>query len=520
MNGPDLYSFRALWRHYRQCRRNKRNTINALAFEANAEASLLALQEELRDHSYKPGRSVCFITDGPKPREVFAADFRDRVVHHLLVSHQERVFEPIFIHDSYACRKNKGTLAASDRLVTFLRQATANGRRPAWALKLDVASFFPSIDKQTLFAVLTRKIMHAELLWLTRTLLFHDPTTDYYFRSLIKGAPAPESPHYPIPPHKSLFRTSNERGLPIGNLTSQFWGNVYLNELDQFIKRQLKCRYYLRYVDDMVLLVEDAETLSEWCEAIKRFLSEQLKLSVRPEMTTPFPVRRGIDFVGWKTWWNYRLPRRRTLANLKTRLDGFERTAVQKTLSGMAQRVDLRRRDADGSAGRLYSMFASYAGHLKHGAALKAWEEIWTTRPWLEALLERRNWWFAERWSRRRLLRGRNFHSQYWQLACHAGEHSLVFFQVGRFIEFYGPQRLLATRVLGLRPAAIHRGRFALVAGFPVRLAEVYFRRAIAQGVPVVALRRIPEQVGFAYRTRLPSVLLIPASYRDMRRRT
>jgi RNA-directed DNA polymerase len=100
MNGPDLYSFRALWRHYRQCRRNKRNTINALAFEANAEASLLALQEELRDHSYKPGRSVCFITDGPKPREVFAADFRDRVVHHLLVSHQERVFEPIFIHDS------------------------------------------------------------------------------------------------------------------------------------------------------------------------------------------------------------------------------------------------------------------------------------------------------------------------------------------------------------------------------------------------------------------------------------
>lgn len=131
MIGPDLYSFRALWRHYRQCRRNKRNTVNALIFEANAEATLLALQEELRAHTYKPGRSICFITDGPKPREVFAADFRDRVVHHLLVSHQEQVFEPIFIHDSFACRKAKGSLAASGRLMTFLRQATANGKRAA-----------------------------------------------------------------------------------------------------------------------------------------------------------------------------------------------------------------------------------------------------------------------------------------------------------------------------------------------------------------------------------------------------
>ena len=183
MNGPDLYSFEKLWRHYRQCRRNKRNTANALAFELNAEENLLALQEELRTHTYQPGRSICFITDGPKPREVFAADFRDRVVHHLLVSHQERVFEPIFIHDSYACRKGKGTLAASDRLMTFLRRVTANGKRPAWALKLDVASFFPSIHKGTLFTILTRKIKHPELVWLTQTILFHDPTMNYYFRS-------------------------------------------------------------------------------------------------------------------------------------------------------------------------------------------------------------------------------------------------------------------------------------------------------------------------------------------------
>jgi len=144
VTGPDLYSFRALWRRYRVCRRNKRNTDNALAFEIDAEAKLLALGQELRTHAYRPGRSICFITDGPKPREVFTADFRDRVVHHLLVSELEKLYEPRFIHDSYACRTGKGTLAASDRLMVFLRRATANGRRPAWALKLDVASFFPS----------------------------------------------------------------------------------------------------------------------------------------------------------------------------------------------------------------------------------------------------------------------------------------------------------------------------------------------------------------------------------------
>jgi hypothetical protein len=149
--GPDrIYSFEALYRAYRRCRRTKRNTFNALAFEIAAEAKLLELRCELIEHTYRPGRSICFITDGPKPREVFAADFRDRIVHHLLVAEQERIFEPRFIHDSYACRKGKGTLAASDRLLLFLRRITANGRRPAWALKLDVASFFPSIDKEVL----------------------------------------------------------------------------------------------------------------------------------------------------------------------------------------------------------------------------------------------------------------------------------------------------------------------------------------------------------------------------------
>lgn len=163
---------------------------------------------------------------------------------------------------------------------------------------------------------------------------------------------------------------------------------MYLNELDQFIKRKLKCRYYLRYVDDMVLLADDGETLTRWCEAIQEFLREKLKLSLRPEMTTPFLVKQAIDFVGWKTCWNYRLPRRRTLRNLATKLDSFERREVRLAFGGLAQRVDLRRLDERGSGRKFFSMLASYAGHLKHGAAMGTWKTLWVKHRWMEALLK------------------------------------------------------------------------------------------------------------------------------------
>lgn len=190
----ELYSFENLWNAYRQCRRTKRGTLNALAFEVDAEAKLFELQDELLAHTYRPGTSICFVSDGPKPREVFAADFRDRIVHHLLLWRVEPVFEHRFIHDSYACRRGKGVLAASDRLMTFLRQVTANRRQAAWALKLDVASFFPSIHKETLYGILCAAIADPELRWLTATILFHDPTTDYVFHKGPAFVPPPGRP--------------------------------------------------------------------------------------------------------------------------------------------------------------------------------------------------------------------------------------------------------------------------------------------------------------------------------------
>jgi hypothetical protein len=256
-----------------------------------------------------------------------------------------------------------------------------------------------------------------------------------------------------------------------------------------------------------------ARLWSEWCEAIKDFLREHLKLSVRPEMTAPFLVNRGIDFVGWKTWWNYRLLRRRTLRNLATKIDSFERTAVRTAFGGLAQRVDLRRLDERSSSKKFYSMLASYAGHLRHGAAFKNWEETWTKRAWLRALLERRGWSFGERWSRRRLLRARSFHSQYWRLAIHAGEESLIFFQVGRFIEFYGPQRFLAVQALGLRAVAMDRGRFAIITGFPARLFDFYVRRAIHCDLTVVEVRQVSARLGAERASRLPRAVLIPLGH-------
>lgn len=158
MRFASVFSFENLHRRYLQCRRNKRNTANALRFEVRQEEQLLGLHEALTRRTYRPGRSVCFLTQWPKLREIFAADFRDRVVHHVLVDFLEKIWEPIFIHDSYACRKTKGVHAAVKRLRSFIRQATANGTRAAWYLQLDIRNYFMSIDKQVLFDLLAAKM--------------------------------------------------------------------------------------------------------------------------------------------------------------------------------------------------------------------------------------------------------------------------------------------------------------------------------------------------------------------------
>ncbi|MEN8133096.1 MAG: reverse transcriptase/maturase family protein [Pseudomonadota bacterium] len=356
-------SLENIYRQYHHCRRNKRNTVNALRFEAEQEKNLIALREALIDRSYQPRRSVCFFTTRPKLREILAADFRDRVVHHLLVDYLEKIWEPIFIHDSYACRKGKGVHKGVTRLQQFIRQVTANGTQPAWYLQLDIRNYFMSIDRDILFGMLAAKLSDETALWLTRMLVYHDVTENCHFRGradLLKK----------IPPHKTLFGAGPDKGLPIGNLNSQFFANVYLNRLDQFVKHDLKCYHYLRYCDDFVLLSHDQQQLVDWRDQIKGFLRDELRLVLNDRQRLA-PVSNGIDFLGYIVRRDYRLVRRRVVGHLKAKLKVFEAQLVS-----IAQGVCCYRFD-EVVLDRLAAVLSSYLGHFKLASTWNLWRSIW-----------------------------------------------------------------------------------------------------------------------------------------------
>ena len=306
--------------------------------------------------------------------------------------------------------------------------------------------------------------------------------------------PPPDSPDYPIPAQKSLFGDDTDSGLPIGNLTSQFWGNVYLNELDQFVKRRLRCRHYLRYVDDMVLVDRDPKRLRAWRVEIEKFLADKLLLWLRADTQPPYPVEKGVTFVGWKTWWSHRVPRRRTIGKLKRRIARFERREVRRFEQGKLSQIGLARRGRHerDSVGELRASLAACAGHLQHGAAIREWKHLWLRWPWMGALFERDGWWIGARWPEAR-VGSRKFKSEYRRLIKNSGDDVLVFLRMGRFIEFYGAQRLRAQATLGLNPIRLPRAGYALTAGFPVWMTDRYCRRALRAGCGVVFATRRRE---------------------------
>ncbi|MGV7210459.1 RNA-directed DNA polymerase [Oxalobacteraceae bacterium A2-2] len=284
-------TFLELVRAYLDCRETKRNSPSALAFEEQLERNLTQLHEDLVSGEYRPGRSICFVVTRPKAREVWAAAFRDRIVHHLLYNRIAARFHASFTADSCACIPGRGTLYAVRRLERQVRSTTENWSRPAYYLKCDLANFFVSIDKRVLHELLAPRI--AEPWWraLMETILFHDPRQDVEYR----GAPVLLEC---VPPHKRLSNQPPHLGLPIGNLSSQFFANVYLDQLDQFAKHRLQARRYVRYVDDFVLLHESADWLNNAHARIKAFLPTRLNARLNDSKTILQPVERGIDFVG------------------------------------------------------------------------------------------------------------------------------------------------------------------------------------------------------------------------------
>ncbi|WP_159918024.1 RNA-directed DNA polymerase [Pantoea sp. 18069] len=297
------YSFEKLVQAYFDCRRHKRTTASALRFEQGLERNLIDLHEELSDGSYRPGKSICFAISRPRAREVWAAGFRDRVVHHLLYNQIADRFHQRFIADSGACIPGRGTLYCAKRLEAKVRSQTENWSRPGFYLKADLANFFVSIDKRVIWPLLVKQIPERWWRGLAKIVLFHDPRLDYVVRGDASTLAA-------VPAHKRLTNAGPYSGLPIGNLSSQFFANVLLNELDQHVKHRLRAPHYSRYVDDMVLLSDSTEWLAQALAGINAFLPS-LRLQLNPRKTVIQPIDRGIDFVGHviKPWRRTTRPR-------------------------------------------------------------------------------------------------------------------------------------------------------------------------------------------------------------------
>jgi hypothetical protein len=301
-----------LFQSYYDCRKTKRNTWNARLFEEKLEKNLMDLYYDLKNKEYKIGKSICFLVDKPKLREIWAADFRDRIVHHLLYNKIRDRFHRSFIYDSYACIPEKGTHRAVNRAEQLCRSLTEDYKHKAYFLKIDVANYFVSIKKHILSALIAKKVHEKDWLDLCNQILFHDPTKNVYIKSdpsLLKL----------IPPHKSLF-AANGNGLPIGNLSSQFFANIYLNELDQYAKHRLKIKHMVRYVDDIVIFDKDPKKLHSYVGALDDYARKTLDIHFHPNKIEINSLDVGFKMLGFVVRPRCRYIRQETVRRAKNKI--------------------------------------------------------------------------------------------------------------------------------------------------------------------------------------------------------
>jgi hypothetical protein len=362
-------SFQALYHAWRRARRQKVPSLNQLRFDACWMDGLLQLEREIAAGLWRPRPATCFIATRPKAREIHAPDFADRVVHHWLVPQLEAVFERGFIHDSYANRKGKGSHAAVRRAQAFARQVHS-GQGGGWYLQLDVHNFFNSIHRPTLWAMLKRRLVRAgaplAVQQVTHALLRHDP-----LQAGVRLRATPDELAQ-VPPHKRLSGARPGCGLPIGNLSSQFFANVYLDALDQFAKHELRAKRYLRYVDDFVLFHHERAQLELWQSAIERFLADHLKLSLKPDIR----LRRlvdGLDFLGYIIRPTHTLARQRVVAHARESFAQWEEQHVR------GRHIRATPRDLES----IRAVAASYDGHLRHASAYRLQRALRARFPWL-----------------------------------------------------------------------------------------------------------------------------------------
>jgi RNA-directed DNA polymerase len=301
-----------LFQAYYDARENKRGRPDAIRFEMNYERNLFALAEEIASGQYRPGPSICFVVDKPVKREVFAAEFRDRVVHHFIFNRLNPIFEPRFINDAYSCRLGKGTSYGIRRLDHFIRSCSENYQKDCYILKLDIKGYFMAINRRILYdkvmGMLRRVPVSVETLhcnvstgeigklgnWeidLIRGTIFNDPAGN----CIVKGR---RNDWAGLPKSKSLFFARPGCGLPIGNLTSQLFSNIYLSEFDHFVKGFLGCKYYGRYVDDFVIVHPDKDFLKALIPEIRNYLKDRLELDLHEKKIYLQHFSRSVKFLG------------------------------------------------------------------------------------------------------------------------------------------------------------------------------------------------------------------------------
>lgn len=355
---------------YYDARRHKGSKPYVKRFERRLEANLIALCDELYERRYEPLPSTCFVISDPKKREVFAANFRDRIVHHLYYNYTHEMYERTFIQDSYSCIRGRGTHYGVRRLERHIRQSSRNYSRPCYVLKLDVRGYFMHICRErllelclhTLHQMATHRILkRVPALWQDKIDISF---VEYLTREIVLLNPAEgcriagcESDWDDLPHDKSLFHSPEGCGLPIGNLTSQLFSNVYLNALDQYMKRELGCRHYGRYVDDFYVVGCDRNWLLGLVPKINSWLSENMRLVLHDGKVTLTDIRQGVEFLGVNV-----LPYRSEVGaackkRIKLKLHGLERWARQNRGVLSATRI----------AERLRASLDSFCGVLSHG---------------------------------------------------------------------------------------------------------------------------------------------------------
>lgn len=266
------------WKEFKRCKTKK---FDIQKFDFNLEKNILDLHFSLRRKTYTNEPYVPFYVYDPKRRHIHKAEVRDRVVHQAIFRQLYHIYDPFFIYDSYSCRINKGTHSGVNRLETFLRRETKNYTKNAWVLKCDISKFFDSIDHKILQNILFKKIESLDTKWLIKNII-------------------------------ESFSKTEGKGLPLGNVTSQLFSNIYMNEFDQYVKHKLKVKYYIRYCDDFVFVSEKREHLLSFIPKISEFLEQKLKLKLHPKKVELKKVLQGIDFLGYVILPHYKVLRTNT----------------------------------------------------------------------------------------------------------------------------------------------------------------------------------------------------------------